>query len=141
MLKRRYFALKGIQYNQNNFEHFKQINICCVRVEVPFKALSVPWKLSVISWGFAFESNDWISVPLFLTSGVYAAAYDANIEWVVVKVVASYFHQSHSATSEWLSFASTMAASVVAKMLSDPTVFREWPHYNQGKPHHWKSWF
>jgi len=78
---------------------------------------------------------------LFLTSGVYAAAYDANIEWVVVKGVASYFHQSHSATSEWLSFASTMAASVVAKMLSDPTVFREWPHYNQGKLRHWKSWF
>ncbi|XP_044165140.1 uncharacterized protein LOC114973480 [Acropora millepora] len=66
--------------------------------------------------------------------GVYAAAYDANIEWVVVKGVASYFHQSRSATSEWLSFASTMAASVVAKMLSDPTVFREWPHYNQENP-------
>ncbi|XP_044169470.1 uncharacterized protein LOC122953596 isoform X1 [Acropora millepora] len=66
--------------------------------------------------------------------GVYAAAYDANIEWVVVKGVASYFNQSHSATSEWLSFASTMAASVVAKMLSDPTVFREWPHYNQENP-------
>ncbi|XP_044162989.1 NACHT, LRR and PYD domains-containing protein 12-like [Acropora millepora] len=63
--------------------------------------------------------------------GVYAAAYDANIEWVVVKGVASYFHQSHSASSEWISFASTMAASVVGKMLSDPTVFREWPHYNQ----------
>ncbi|XP_067019073.1 uncharacterized protein [Acropora muricata] len=66
--------------------------------------------------------------------GVYAAAYDANIEGVVVKGVVSYFHQSHSATSEWLSFASTMAASVVAKMLSDPTVFREWPHYNQENP-------
>ncbi|XP_015748406.1 PREDICTED: uncharacterized protein LOC107328182 isoform X1 [Acropora digitifera] len=63
--------------------------------------------------------------------GLYAAAYDANIEWVIVKGVASYFHQRQSATSEWMSFASTMAASVVAKMLSDPTVFREWPHYNQ----------
>ncbi|XP_067054266.1 guanylate-binding protein 1-like isoform X3 [Acropora muricata] len=64
--------------------------------------------------------------------GLYAAAYDANIEWVIVKGVASYFHQSQSATSEWMSFASTMAASMVAKMLKDPTVFREWPHYNQG---------
>ncbi|XP_067026243.1 uncharacterized protein [Acropora muricata] len=63
--------------------------------------------------------------------GLYAAAYDANIEWVIVKGVASYFHRSQSATSEWLSFASTMAASMVAKMLKDPTVFREWPHYNQ----------
>ncbi|XP_015762963.1 PREDICTED: NLR family CARD domain-containing protein 4-like [Acropora digitifera] len=30
-----------------------------------------------------------------------------------------------------MSFASTMAASVVAKMLNDPTVFIEWPHYKQ----------
>ncbi|XP_044172459.1 uncharacterized protein LOC122956826, partial [Acropora millepora] len=66
--------------------------------------------------------------------GLYAAAYDANIEWVIVKGVASYFHQSQSATSEWMSFASTMAASMVAKMLKDPTVFREWPHYNRGRP-------
>ena len=73
---------------------------------------------------------------IFLTSGVYAAAYDANIEWVIVKGVASYFHQSQSANSEWMSFASAMAASVVAKMLNDPAVFREWPHYNQGKSHH-----
>ena len=71
-----------------------------------------------------------------LTSGVYAAAYDANIEWVIVKGVASYFHQSQSATSEWMSFASAMAASVVAKMLNDPAVFREWHHCNQGKSHH-----
>ncbi|XP_067018481.1 NLR family CARD domain-containing protein 4-like [Acropora muricata] len=66
---------------------------------------------------------------------VYAAAYDANIEWVIVKGVASYFNQSQSASSEWMSFASTIAASVVAKMLNDPTVFREWPHYNQGVEH------
>ncbi|XP_044166053.1 uncharacterized protein LOC114949082 isoform X3 [Acropora millepora] len=64
--------------------------------------------------------------------GVYAAAYDTNIEWVIVKGVASYFHQSKSATSEWMSFASSMAASVVAKMLIDPTVFQKWRHYNQG---------
>ena len=51
-----------------------------------------------------------------------------------MKGVASYFHQSQPATSEWMSFASTMAACVVAKMLNDPTVFLEWPHYKQGKP-------
>ncbi|XP_044164944.1 uncharacterized protein LOC114974804 isoform X3 [Acropora millepora] len=63
--------------------------------------------------------------------GVYAAAHDANIDWVIVKGVASYVHQSHSATSEWMSFASAMAASVVARILNDPVVFREWPHCNQ----------
>ena len=73
-----------------------------------------------------------ISLNFFLASDAYAAAYHANIEWVVVKGVASYFHESKSATSEWMSFASTMAASVVAKMLNDPTVFLEWQHYNQG---------
>ena len=57
--------------------------------------------------------------------------YDANIECMIVKGVASYFHQRKSATSEWMSFASTMAASMVAKMLNDPNVFLEWPHYDQ----------
>ena len=56
-----------------------------------------------------------------------------------MKGVASYFHQSQSATDEWKSFASAMAASVVAKMLNNPTVFQEWPHYNQGKSHHRKN--
>ena len=74
-----------------------------------------------------------ISLPLFLTSGVDAAAYYAKIEWVIVKGVASYFHQSQSATSEWMSFASTMASSVVAKMLIDLIVFQEWRHYNRDK--------
>ncbi|XP_044169847.1 uncharacterized protein LOC114948691 [Acropora millepora] len=64
--------------------------------------------------------------------GVYAAAYDTNIEWVIVKGVASYFHQRQSATPKWMSFASTMAASLVAKMLNDMTVFQEWRHYDQG---------
>ncbi|XP_067056257.1 NACHT, LRR and PYD domains-containing protein 5-like isoform X2 [Acropora muricata] len=63
--------------------------------------------------------------------GLYAGAYDANIEWVIVKGVASYFHQSQPSTSDWMSFASTMAASVVEKILNDPRVFLEWPHYNQ----------
>ena len=67
---------------------------------------------------------------------MYAAAYDANIDWVIVKGVASYFHQSQFANSEWMSFASAMAASVVAKILNDPVVFQEWPHCNQGKFHH-----
>ena len=75
-------------------------------------------------------------MPFFLTSGVYAAAYDANIEWVLVKGVASHFHERTSVTEEWMSFASSMAASVVAKMLNDPTVFREWPHFVQGKSYH-----
>ncbi|XP_068699975.1 NLR family CARD domain-containing protein 3-like isoform X2 [Montipora foliosa] len=63
--------------------------------------------------------------------GVFAAAYDEKIEWVVVKGVAHFVNQTHLSRSEWMSFASTMAASVVAKMLNDPVVFQEWPHCNQ----------
>ena len=74
-----------------------------------------------------------------LTSGVFAAAYDEKVEWVVVEGVASFFNQTQPSSSEWMSFASTMAASVVAKMISDPGVFKEWPHCNQGKLHYVKS--
>ncbi|XP_068700177.1 NLR family CARD domain-containing protein 3-like isoform X2 [Montipora foliosa] len=63
--------------------------------------------------------------------GVFAAAYDEKIEWVVVKGVASFVNQAQLSRSEWMSFASTMAASVVAKMLNNPVVFEEWPHCNQ----------
>ncbi|XP_068756047.1 uncharacterized protein [Montipora capricornis] len=63
--------------------------------------------------------------------GVFAAAYDEKIEWVVVKGVARFVNQTELSRSEWMSFASTMAASVVAKMLNDPVVFQEWPHCNQ----------
>ena len=55
---------------------------------------------------------------------------------MIVKGVSSYFHQSQSASDEWMSFASAMAASVVAKMLKAPAVFEEWRHCNQGKSHH-----
>ncbi|XP_068733206.1 NLR family CARD domain-containing protein 4-like isoform X2 [Montipora capricornis] len=63
--------------------------------------------------------------------GVFAAAYDEKVEWVVVKGVASFVNQTQLSRSEWMSFASTMAASVVANMLNDPVVFQEWPHCNQ----------
>ena len=55
---------------------------------------------------------------------------------MVVKGVARFVNETQLSRSEWMSFASTMAASVVAKMLNDPVVFQEWPHCNQGKLHH-----
>ncbi|XP_068717831.1 NLR family CARD domain-containing protein 3-like isoform X2 [Montipora capricornis] len=64
--------------------------------------------------------------------GVFAAAHDEKVEWVVVKGVASFVNQTQQSRSEWMSFASTMAASVVAKMVNDPVVFQEWPHCNEG---------
>ena len=71
-----------------------------------------------------------------ITSGISLEAYDDIIEWVIVKGVASYFNQTKAPTSGWMSFASTMAASIVASMLKDPVVFLKWSHYSQGKSHH-----
>lgn len=76
----------------------------CPSKKVNFKDFS---QALLIGFVFYFETLNLnyiccISLPLFLTSGVYSAAHAANIEWVIVKGVASYFHQSESATSECL---------------------------------------
>ncbi|XP_068679899.1 NLR family CARD domain-containing protein 3-like isoform X3 [Montipora foliosa] len=70
--------------------------------------------------------------------GVFAAAYDEKVEWVVVKGVACFVNETPVSGSEWMSFASTMAASVVAKMLNDPVVFQEWSHCNQEMLTQWQ---
>ena len=66
-------------------------------------------------------------------TGLFAAAYDDKMEWLIVKGVASDRDLSQSVNDDWKSFASTMAASLVANILSNPIVFKEWPHHNQGK--------
>ncbi|XP_068749805.1 NLR family CARD domain-containing protein 3-like isoform X3 [Montipora capricornis] len=71
--------------------------------------------------------------------GLFAAAYDEKVEWVVVKGVARFVNETQLSRSEWMSFASTMAAFVVAKMLNDPVVFQEWPHCNQEMLTQWKK--
>ena len=53
---------------------------------------------------------------------------------MIVKGVASYGDRTRTSSSAWASFASTMAASVVAStILKDPAVFKEWPDYNEGE--------
>ncbi|KAL9979409.1 hypothetical protein ACROYT_G017071 [Oculina patagonica] len=63
--------------------------------------------------------------------GVFAAAHDLKTEWVVVKGIKDYADGSQPSSDEWGRFASVMAASVVANILSDPVVFEEWSNYNQ----------
>ena len=65
-------------------------------------------------------------------SGVFAAAHDLKTEWVVVKGIKDYADGSQSSSVEWGTFASVMAASVVANILSDAVIFEDWPHYNSG---------
>ena len=59
-------------------------------------------------------------------AGLYGAAFDQGIEWLVVKGIADFADESTTPT--WQRFASVMAASVVFNLLSDANVFSCWPH-------------
>ena len=61
--------------------------------------------------------------------GVLTAAFDCQIEWLIVKGITDYADGSQLPSESWSSFASVMAASLVAHILSEPFVFRPWPHY------------
>ena len=64
-----------------------------------------------------------------LFSGVYAAAFECEVEWVVVKGISHYVDGSEPETKERKRFASVMAASVVKHILEEPDVLRDWSHY------------
>ena len=66
-------------------------------------------------------------------SGVYSAAHDLNVEWIIIKGVSDFADGKESDTDAWRSFASLMAASFVAHILSNPVIFEDWPHYNKGQ--------
>ena len=73
-----------------------------------------------------------------LMTDIFAAAYDGKVEWLIVEGVASDGVHSQSVSDDWKSFASTMAASLVANILCDPSVFKRWPHCFQGQCSCWK---
>ncbi|KAL9979334.1 hypothetical protein ACROYT_G016984 [Oculina patagonica] len=66
--------------------------------------------------------------------GVFAAAHDLKTEWVVVKGIKDYADDSQPSSDELGRFASVMAASVVANILSDSVVFQEWPNFQGSTP-------
>ena len=70
-----------------------------------------------------------IGLFFFPLAGLFAAAHDMNIEWVIVKGISHFSDDSNTPDEAWKSFASIMAASLVSNMLNDPVVFKEWPHY------------
>lgn len=61
--------------------------------------------------------------------GLYTAAHDLDIEWIVVKGVSDFADEHQPETDSWRRFASVMAASLTAHILSDAIVFQTWPHY------------
>ena len=62
--------------------------------------------------------------------GVFTAAFDNQLEWLVVKGIADYADGEQVNSERWVSCASVMAASLVSHILSDPAVFRSWPHFS-----------
>ena len=66
---------------------------------------------------------------MFHISGVLTAAYDTQLEWLIVKGIADFADGEQVNAESWKVCASAMAASLVSHILSDPGVFRTWPHY------------
>ncbi|CAH3180182.1 unnamed protein product, partial [Porites lobata] len=66
--------------------------------------------------------------------GLFAAAHDLKIEWVIVKGISHFPDGNNSAEKSWESHACIMAASLVSNMLKDPFVFEQWPHYEDLSP-------
>ena len=61
--------------------------------------------------------------------GVYAAAHDLDIEWIVIKGISGFADGRKIKTESWRPFASLMAASLTAHILSDTIAFQDLPHY------------
>ena len=54
-------------------------------------------------------------------AGLYTAAFDLQVEWLVVKGIAGYADGRETTNEKWSEFASANAPSLVAKIL---TLFR-----------------
>ena len=56
------------------------------------------------------------------------AAHHHDFEWAVIKGVSDFAGDNKSESDSWRPFSSLMAASLVAHILRDVTVFEEWRH-------------
>jgi len=80
---------------------------------------------------FGGEAQRFFFRYLFLFTGVFSAAHDLKMEWVIIKGISDYADGTASSTVRWKPFASVMAASVVNNMLGVPVIFDQWPHYQK----------
>ena len=78
-----------------------------------------------------------MALAVFL--GLYAAAHDLAIEWIIIKGISEYANSSSLPAGSWRQFASVMAASLTAHMLKDPIVFQEWRHYGGEARNHFQD--
>ena len=68
---------------------------------------------------------------------MFAAAHDLDIEWVVIKGISDYA-DGRKVDDSWRTFASFMAASVTAHILSDTIAFQALPRYGSASEY-WHS--
>ena len=65
---------------------------------------------------------------LSYVSGVFSAAHELKMEWVVIKGISGYADGTET-KENWQTFASVTAASLVVSILNDCSIFGDWPHY------------
>ena len=68
---------------------------------------------------------------LFFVPGVFSAARDLKMEWIVIRGISGYADGTE-ANINWQTFASVTAACLVVSSLNQSDLFKDWPHY-QGK--------
>ena len=66
---------------------------------------------------------------MFHILGVFTAVFNTQLEWLIVKGIADFADGEQVNAESWKACASAVAASLVSHILSDPGVFRTWPHY------------
>ena len=84
-------------------------------------------------WWIFLHLELWLIIFCFFP-GLFVAAHDLKIEWVIVKGISHFADGNNPAENSWESHACIMAASLVSNMLKDPFVFEQWPHY-EGRCH------
>ena len=68
-------------------------------------------------------------IALLTSAGLYKAAHDLGIEWIVIKGVSDFADGRKAEGDSWRPFCSVMAASLTAHILRDAIVFKKWKHY------------
>ena len=66
---------------------------------------------------------------IFILGDVAIAAHEFDIPWIVIKGISDYAVGSKSKETSWRLFASLMAASLTAHILSNTIPFLDWPHF------------
>ena len=76
---------------------------------------------------------------LLYVSGIFSAAHDLKMEWVVVKGISGYADGTES-KENWQTFASVTAASLVVSILKECSIFEDWPHYKGKQMNFYLFW-